>query len=586
VLEPDGRALLLDALRPPDGYILDSAVATTFTVHLESALSVALAFIPRRLADSADPIALMEAVRSAADRLDVFHQAGMAAAPQSHSSIVAFLEPVLHAVRRPKAGHLFHPKLWALRFVADEGEGVRMRLVVPSRNLTSDRSWDLLLQLDGELTDSADPVNEPVARLLEALPGLSVGEVSQVRRARIGRVADDVRRTRWELPQDMTDISFDVLGFGAVLEDDFFVGTRDVVVISPFLTPAGLATVTAGRPATVISRQATLDALPADTLAGHDVYVLDPLTSELVQAPDAGPPVATGLAGLHAKCYVLSYDRRTWIRVGSANATEAAFGGNAEIIVTLVGPSSKLGAAEMFGDDGPLRSILTTYTPQTPEDDDAELTRLDNVLVDLASGLFTVTVLGGDDAYRARFTGPALAPGEAGIEVSARMITLPGSDQPLRAGEPVDLTFGPMAIDEISAFVVLTATGPDGARARCLVLADLVDAPGGRLDAVIAGQVDTPEKFLRFLALLLGAGDSTFLMGAADAGDASRAVGVRFEAPGLFELLMRALVDHPDRLEDLARLVPKVAGAGVLPPGFAEIWAVVDAARAEGSGKQ
>ena len=88
------------------------------------------------------------------------------------------------------------------------------------------------------------------------------------------------------------------------------------------------------------------------------------------------------------------------------------------------------------------------------------------------------------------------------------------------------------------------------------------------------------------LALLLGVGDSAFLLDAAISGDASRAGNAQFDVPGLFELLMRALVDHPDRLEDLARLVPKVAGAGVLPPGFAEMWAVVDAARVGGSGKR
>ena len=37
MLAPDNRALLLDALRPPPGYSLDRAVATTFTLDLETA---------------------------------------------------------------------------------------------------------------------------------------------------------------------------------------------------------------------------------------------------------------------------------------------------------------------------------------------------------------------------------------------------------------------------------------------------------------------------------------------------------------------------------------------------------------------
>src|SRR4051794_13480595 len=186
MLEPDGRALLLDALRPPDGYRLDYAVATTFTLHLDTALSVPLSFLSRRLADSGDPIALMEAVRAAADRLDVFHQTGMMAMPPSRSPIFSFLEPVLHAVRRPKAGHLFHPKLWVLRYAAeDDASDVRMRLVVPSRNLTADRSWDLCLQLDGLLGFEVIEDNKPVADLLGALPGMCMSPIAQDRAARL-----------------------------------------------------------------------------------------------------------------------------------------------------------------------------------------------------------------------------------------------------------------------------------------------------------------------------------------------------------------------------------------------------------------
>ena len=42
MLAPDNRGLLLDALRPPPGHSLDRAVATTFTLDLETALMVPL----------------------------------------------------------------------------------------------------------------------------------------------------------------------------------------------------------------------------------------------------------------------------------------------------------------------------------------------------------------------------------------------------------------------------------------------------------------------------------------------------------------------------------------------------------------
>ncbi|WP_138732036.1 phospholipase D family protein [Modestobacter excelsi] len=583
MLEPDGRSLLLDSLRPPEGYRLDYGVATTFTLHLDTALSVPLSFLSRRLADSGDPIALMEAVRAAADRLDVFHQAGMIAMPPSRSPIFSFLEPVLHAVRRPKAGHLFHPKLWVLRYLADDdASDVRMRLIVPSRNLTADRSWDLCLQLDGQLSPEPLEINGPIADLLTALPGMCLSAMPPERTSRLDALASDLQRTEWELPEHVEEIYFDVLRPGHSLSDDFFVGDQHLV-ISPFCTDGGLATVTGGTPATVVSRQESLDALTAGVLDRHEAFVLDPLTSEMEDKGDGAELSATGLTGLHAKCFILRYGKEAWIRVGSANATEAAFNGNVEILVSLVGSAAKLGVLDLFKPESSLRSILTEYSPQTATDEDDVADQLGDLLVDLASGKFTAWVQTTDDGHRVRLQGPGLPPLPAGARVTVRPVTVPEFAAEVPPEQLIDVTFGPMEIDQISAFMIITATTQDGVTVSAVVLADLVGAPENRLDEIIARQVDTPEKFLRFLALLLGMGQPAWAAGMAPAGSAGASAGTAFEAPGLLELLMRALVEHPDRLDDLARLVKRLGAqtdrGSVLPDGFSDIWAVVDAVR-------
>src|SRR4051794_7251054 len=177
----------------------------------------------------------MEAVRSTADRLDVFHQAGMVSMPPSRSPIFSFLEPVLHAVRRPKSGHLFHPKLWVLRYCGEDQDDARMRLVVPSRNLTADRSWDLCLTLDGDLVDELNGYNAPLADLVKALPDMCLTGLPKEREKKLKDLADDLLHTRWELPAHVDQLYFDVLGLGTPLEVEFFHG-ENPVVISPFCT--------------------------------------------------------------------------------------------------------------------------------------------------------------------------------------------------------------------------------------------------------------------------------------------------------------------------------------------------------------
>lgn len=161
MLEPEGRHLLLDALRPPTGYVLDRAIGTTFSLDLAALLTapVGFALLDREASDgrpTTDPVALLEAVRRNADRIDIFCQAGLIGLPSQYRPIVSYLESSVHEVTAPRAGAIFHPKVWLIRYRrTDDAPGEHMplkrhRLLCLSRNLTFDRSWDTILRLEGE----------------------------------------------------------------------------------------------------------------------------------------------------------------------------------------------------------------------------------------------------------------------------------------------------------------------------------------------------------------------------------------------------------------------------------------------------
>lgn len=143
----------------------------------------------------------MEAVRSTADRIDLFNQAGQAVVPQKASDVLAFLEPVLHPVRAPRAGRLFHPKVWLLKFREDDDQ-ISYQLVCMTRNLTADRSWDAVASFDGCLGTRRQPVNEPLRALIAALPALCTTPLGDDRRQRVLDLAQEIRRVTWELPED------------------------------------------------------------------------------------------------------------------------------------------------------------------------------------------------------------------------------------------------------------------------------------------------------------------------------------------------------------------------------------------------
>ena len=123
MLSPDSRTVAFELLRAPAGYDLDFALLTTYTLDLEALLALPLSVIAR--ADKgvedllADPLLLLEALRQAGERIHVFvDQAGIAI-PRNRRELYAMLEPSVHPVRAPGGG-AFHPKVWVLRFLAED----------------------------------------------------------------------------------------------------------------------------------------------------------------------------------------------------------------------------------------------------------------------------------------------------------------------------------------------------------------------------------------------------------------------------------------------------------------------------------
>src|SRR4051812_19554177 len=110
MLPPNDRQLYVGVLKPPVGYVLGRAVATTYSLDLATLLSVPLSLALPHLdlhklgAESA--IALLQAVRAVSDKLTVFVDRGGIAPPGQTHVLYGLLEPVVHEVVAPHGGSL------------------------------------------------------------------------------------------------------------------------------------------------------------------------------------------------------------------------------------------------------------------------------------------------------------------------------------------------------------------------------------------------------------------------------------------------------------------------------------------------
>ena len=301
MLSPDSRTIAFDLLRPPSGYTLDLAVLTTYTLDLEALLALPLSVVSETeggLEDLlADPLLLLEALRRAGERIQLFVDRSGIAIPRAARELYSMLEASVHPVRAPGGG-VFHPKVWVARFkprepgsatAAGRAEGRQdgaddrplLRVAVLTRNLTFDRSWDVALASEAhpDLEGLSEP-SQPLADLIRALPDLATTSVPTDSIARVRTLADQVGRARFPAPPGFFEdpIRFHVVGLhGARAPWRPISDGRRTLAIAPFVNRTGLQAVRgpASGKARLVSLQSELDKLPDDALsAWEDVRTL------------------------------------------------------------------------------------------------------------------------------------------------------------------------------------------------------------------------------------------------------------------------------------------------------------------------
>jgi hypothetical protein len=618
MLQPADRRVLREALRPPQGYTVDRALATTFSLDLVALLIAPLSFslfdhIARRDDPSEDAhdalgaTALLQAVRTHAERLTVYCQAGSISSTGRYRPLLAYLEgSVVEVVPPGSMTGVFHPKVWVQRFTSPTGP-VRYRVLVNSRNLTFDRSWDTMLALEGELQDRTNAFsrNRPLGDFIEALPDLAVRRPIPRRiAADAALLADEVRRVAFEVPDGFEDeLTFWPLGHDGKERWPFPAKIQRALVISPFVGAGMLDRLCAsGGGHILVSRAEELAPLPGNTLAHFDeIHVLnDAAEVELEDVERQGGNGADEAAtGLHAKLYVVDagWDAHIW--TGSANATSAAFGNNVELLVQLSGKKSKVGVDALLGQAGgaaALRTLLLAYTPPesptTPDPIAAALdSRLRSLRVTVASAPWKARVEPepdpGDDKERYRVLLTAAGSLDLGSDVEARCwpIALPPELAAIltlsRTG--ASASFARLSFQALTSFFAFSLRVHEDERQAETVFvinAPLEGAPEQRHARILQAMLDDPAKVLRFLRMLLALdpleGIEALIEGEGGLEGAPGGWGAGGSETPLLEALLHALDRDPARLGEFDRFIREMrataAGSALLPPDLDQIW--------------
>lgn len=619
MLEPQSRAALLEALRPPDGFSVSFAIATTFSLDLTALLTAPLAFSmydglleggQSEAGDdpvaALDPYALLKAVREYAERTIVFCQAGRINVSGSHRPLLAYLEGSVVQVAAPTEHGVFHPKLWLLRFTREEDAEVRYRVLCLSRNLTFDRCWDTMLSLDGVYTNrtNAFAENHPLADFVAGLPALATAtsRMDKKKQAGVAKLADELRRVKFELPANVESMRFHPIGLGTDKTWPFEERIERLLIVSPFVTSKALSRLSKpGRRHVLVSRVDQLAALPAEALTPFaSVHVLNSAAELEDDDHDTFVANADSVAsGLHAKLYVADDGWNAHVWTGSANATTAAFEANVEFLVQLTGKKSVLGVDALLegcNGFGGLAPLLVQFAPTTQpvQLTDLEL-RLERRLSEYQAALGRarwVVVVGAEQEGRfclkleCRGDAPALS---EGVSVRCWPITLQDNRAQLLVSPLKNQVadFGLCSFEAMTSFfefAVRVVESEASVERTFVVNARMEGAPEDRNGRILRSLLDCPLKVLRFLQMLLSY-EPLDVLKAFEAGQAQEVGsggGSEANEPPLLEALLRALDRNPRAIDAVERVVRDMrdaqGGTDVLPTGFLAVWEPIWAA--------
>ncbi|MCY3926077.1 MAG: phospholipase D family protein [bacterium] len=601
MLQPTNRLTLIDALRPPAGFALESAAAVTYTLDLQALLAAPAAMAltgPDGIVPDdgrLEPIKLLHALRTHAGKLTVLCQAGAIALPPSRR-VFAFLEGSVIPTLAPRGG-IVHPKVWVLRYEAGEppphgaGRQRRLRVLVASRNLTFDASWDALVRLDE--TSAANGASlEPVGQLFDDLLGHSVGDVGEVHRNRVRSLADALGSARFALPGGVRELRTHILGL-TQRSSPLPAAAERSLIISPFVSDDFFTTVHPRPVDELVSTPEWLDRLdPASLERVKTVHIFDDgsardtATDEASSSPDdPGRPIA----GLHAKIFAFENDGRAHLFLGSANATGPAFGSNAEILLELVGSAETLGIDRLCSgteDEPGLRDLFRIYhRPEGLRDPNGDGNGDGNGRGALDGARRAISRLQFEGYVEQSGTGwavtyrtcePLQAPD--GTVIHCWPLATAGHRRRVASGEPMEARFE-TTLEAISGFLAFELTRSDDEDPRtCFVVPVPLDGvPDERQSALLRALVGNAERFFRYLLALLDEdSDHMSLLDAVEGvGKGTAGGGGGMSSLPVLEKLLRTMRRDPAKLAGLHPLVSDLAEDGALPPGFAELWATI-----------
>jgi len=589
----EDRLIYSEKLSPPAGYSCEFVIGTTYSLDLEALIGVPLALFLREEMNgnfSENPMYVLEGLRKGADKLAIFCEGGQIQAPNKVTPVFSLLEGSVFEVALQN-GRSFHPKVWLIKYTCKDKTPL-FRLLVLSRNLTFDRSWDVAVVLEGEPNGRKTLKNKPLIEFLDFLQRYASAE----KRKPIREMQTALEYVHFQTGnKEFVDFEFLPLGIHDKSAQDaygLFEKYQDFLVVSPFLSRGTIEKLSPeafkNATMTLITRKEELSKLTPDLMKRIACYCLK---EQVLDGEEAiGESEATAdlhKQDIHAKLYFRKNYGDNLLYIGSANCsergwTDTTIAGNVEFMLRL--KVVKYGFRishiidELFCRSGkdsdernnPFERVETL--PECVQQPELDLQqRLQKAVKEIcrsrtkaevaeADGKYTITVLFNDR--------------HIDKEITLRIAALGGGNS---AVVSTVCRLDRLSLLELSEFYVITAE-KDGQNLQRLIKIPTSGIPSERDNAIFKEVIPDRQNFMQYIAFLLA---DDYMLAAIEAEELKQNplnhwASIRYDMPVVYESLLRAASHSPERLKEIGSLMQRLRDDDIIPPEFVKLIATFD----------
>ena len=579
-------------IAPPADYKLDFAIGTTYSLDLDALVGACIALGLAEETDSdlmKNPICLLEALRATGDKIALFCEGGQIHLPNNVTSLYILLEKMVFTVETVQKRGLarypsFHPKFWLIKYVNNEGEAL-YRVVVLSRNLTFNRSWDVSFCMEGrkvaKRTAKNNPVIDFISYLINQLPDT---ENASDKQAKMQALAQELKNVKFELDsKEFNDFDFIPVGinnkysseqapFYNLFEDSF----HEVMIMSPFLSKSVIKDFNERNKNIeysehlLITRASELGKLKPADCSKFDIYTMKDAVVDgesLISEENA----STQKQDIHAKIYMVRKYSDSYLYLGSLNASHNALNGNIEFMVKLWSKNRYLNLsklkASIFGEDEAECPFQSATLSNAQEDEADEKTqRLDSIIKAINRLEASAIIKENGDQFDINLSFEHFE-SEYDITVSP---LLSNKTAPLSES----IIFSSMELTQLSEFYKISVSDGKQTVSRVIMI-PTENMPIDREKAVVSSVVNDKSCFYRYIAFLLG---GNMVISALESNDSANETNGTvktnkpIQLPALYEKMLKTAATAPERFKEIEYLIKSVSGDDVIPEGFEELY--------------